>query len=80
MIDMHRPERWGIVEFAAENEPRRDVQPNTDDTARDVLMEVYYLQRQFHSVNKRYAATYAELVPIAKAAGLKPRRFRKPEM
>lgn len=80
MIDMHRPERWGIVEFAAENESRREVQPNTDDTARDVLMEVYYLQRQFHSVNKRYAATYAELVPIAKAAGLKPRRFRKPEI
>lgn len=65
IIDMHRPERWGIVEFAERNAPRRAIRPNADDAARDQLVEIYYLQRQFRSEQKRYAASLDELRSIA---------------
>ena len=42
-IDMHRPEKWGYVEFGREpREPRRD--PTW--SARELLMEWYYAQRE----------------------------------
>lgn len=41
-IDMHRPERWGYVEFATEaREPRRD----ETWPARELLMDLYYQHR-----------------------------------
>ncbi len=85
IIDMHRPDRWGIVEFASSEAPKRAIRPNDEDAIRERLMEVYYLQRQFLADYKRYAASFDELVPIAKAAGLTwneaetPRLWKTPE-
>jgi Carbohydrate family 9 binding domain-like/Transglutaminase-like superfamily len=61
IIDMHRPERWGFVQFEkAETAPANDVD-DVSMVARDTLMEVYHRQRGFHSKNNRWAATTEEL-------------------
>ena len=42
-IDMHRPEKWGYVEFATEaREPRRD----ETWPARELLMDLYYQRKR----------------------------------
>ncbi|MCE9610457.1 MAG: carbohydrate-binding family 9-like protein [Chthoniobacter sp.] len=59
VIDMHRPERWGRVQFAGEKTAAlvRDVaQP-----ARDALQEIYYAQRAYRKAHGRWAAQLAEL-------------------
>lgn len=70
IIDMHRPERWAIVEFAGKDAPRHAVRPDADDAVRDRLIEFYYLQRQYRAKNGRYAPAVADLKSIAAAAGL----------
>ncbi len=61
IIDMHRPERWGFVQFEkAETAPASYVD-DASLVARDTLMEVYHRQRGFHSRNQRWAATSEEL-------------------
>lgn len=80
IIDMHRPERWGIVEFATASARPKAIRPNADDVARDQLMEVYYLQRQFHGTHKKFASSYKELIPLAQAAGLSIQSKREPRI
>lgn len=47
LVDMHRPERWGYVQFST-SEPGTDAfQPDPTLEARDVLMELYHRQRRF---------------------------------
>ena len=60
VIDMHRPERWGYVQFTARS---GDV-PFVPDEAwpvRAALMRVYYAQRDFHVRYGRWAQCAAEL-------------------
>jgi hypothetical protein len=59
---------------------RKTIRPNSDDAARDQLMEVYYLQRQFHGTHKRFASSYKELIPTAQAAGLPVQSKRVPRI
>jgi hypothetical protein len=60
VIDMHRPERWGYLQFSA---AAGDVPFRSDPTAaaRDLLHRVYYAQRDYRKANGRYAATPADL-------------------
>lgn len=71
VIDMHRPERWGYVQFtrlAADGLPPVPV-PDVSRPARDVLQEVYYAQKDFSKKHDgRWAATLAELKVIPPAA------------
>jgi hypothetical protein len=55
VIDMHRPERWGIVQFS--NAPPATVtfQGDPAQPARDYLNRVYYGQRDYHKVHGRYS-------------------------
>lgn len=61
IVDMHRPEKWGIVEFTTGATPNPNVKPGPVEAVRDVLQEVYYAQRTFHAKEKRFASTLAEL-------------------
>ena len=61
IVDMHRPERWGVVEFTTSQWARRPVRPGPVEAARDVLQEVYYAQRVFQGKAQHFAGTLAEL-------------------
>lgn len=61
LIDMHRPERWGYVQFSTGEPSRKQFQTDPAAEVRDVLMEVYYAQKEFHKVKKRWATTLEDL-------------------
>ncbi|MEX1055170.1 MAG: hypothetical protein WED81_04015, partial [Rhodothermales bacterium] len=59
VIDMHRPERWGFVQFSRARDAR--FRPDPTLASRDALMAVYYAQRAFHAEHKRWAQNVEEL-------------------
>jgi hypothetical protein len=60
VVDMHRPERWGFVQFSA-SPASAAFRPDPTLAARDLLMTVYHRQREFKKLNGRYAGSTAEL-------------------
>jgi hypothetical protein len=64
-IDMHRPERWGFVQFTT-RPPGTEVafQPDASWPARNALMRLYHAQVAFRKQHGRWAATLAELGPV----------------
>lgn len=75
VIDMHRPERWGGVQFAGEKAV--PFVPDATRPARDVLQEIYYAQRAFRKKHGRWAATLAELALAAPPAPVGPPYLRR---
>jgi predicted peptidase len=61
IIDMHRPERWGSVQFTRQTTQLAEFVLDENGTARDTLMEIYHRQRAFHSKNKKWASSLKEL-------------------
>lgn len=59
VIDMHRPERWGYIQFTKKDKP--DV--ILDDTwdARELIHKVYYAERAFFDKNKFWAGRLDQL-------------------
>lgn len=66
VVDMHRPERWGCVQFARDRRVKFRADPSLP--ARDALHDVYYAQRAFRKKHGRWAATLDELGAALKAA------------
>jgi hypothetical protein len=60
-IDMHRPERWGFVQFSTAKAGTDKFRPDPAGPARHLLHEIYYAQRDFHENHQRWAKTLAEL-------------------
>ena len=60
IIDMHRPEKWGYVQFSRAKNARW-IEHRDEDRARDLLHEVYYRQRAYHQANSRWADTTTAL-------------------
>jgi len=73
IIDMHRPEKWGLVEFTAATEATRPVKPGPVEAARDLLQEVYYGERAFHAKSGRFTANPVELgiSPVPEGLGIR---------
>lgn len=61
VIDMHRPERWGYVQFSAARSNTVQFQPNPDWASRDLLHRVYYAERAYFKAHGKYANTVADL-------------------
>jgi hypothetical protein len=62
IIDMHRPERWGFVEFSSQNGKRSEPVPGLRSLdARDGLMEIYHRQRTYHAKHQQWASSISEL-------------------
>jgi len=60
-IDMHRPERWGYLQFS-EKPPGTDAfQKDKTHNDRVALMNVYYAQKAFFQQRDRWADSLAEL-------------------
>jgi predicted metalloprotease with PDZ domain len=60
-IDMHRPERWGYVQFSTAAPGRSVYKSNPDGVIRDRLMQIYHAQKAFFKEHKRWAASFREL-------------------
>ena len=60
-VDMHRPERWGYVQFSTAPPGKATFRPDPAGPAKHMLQQIYHAQRKFYAKNKRYAATLPEL-------------------
>ena len=72
IIDMHRPERWGFVQFSNELPGTSKFHYDTSLASRDLLMEIYHRQRAFHSKHGKWAKSFSELefvAPVETGAG-----------
>ncbi|HZL38053.1 MAG TPA: carbohydrate-binding family 9-like protein [Tepidisphaeraceae bacterium] len=73
IIDMHRPERWGFVQFSTAGPGAAGFHPDPTLPARDALMDVYYRQRAFKQRFGRYASSLRDLHMSGDgSAGLEP--------
>jgi hypothetical protein len=61
IVDMHRPERWGYVQFSQEPAGKEKFVPDPTLPARDRLMEVYHREKSFREEHGRFATTLQEL-------------------
>ncbi len=61
VIDMHRPERWGCVQFTRKNPGETTFVPDVTLPARDALQEVYYAQKSCFDKHQHWASTFEEL-------------------
>ena len=61
VVDMHRPERWGYVQFSSRPSGPVAFVPNADQHVLDFLHAAYYAQREFRKKQGRWAASFQEL-------------------
>lgn len=64
VIDMHRPELWGYVQFSGikSGEGHEDFIINPDEYIKFALRELYYRQHDYFRKNKRFANSIRELI------------------
>jgi hypothetical protein len=55
VIDMHRPEMWGYVQFVMAPPGKAKFVPDPEWPARALLHKVYWAQKAFYEKNRRWA-------------------------
>ncbi len=60
-VDMHRPERWGIVQFSSQTHDLPAVRPLEEWENRMALIKVWEKQQAHFEKHRRYAATASAL-------------------
>jgi len=68
VIDMHRPERWGYLQFSTAKPGKAEFSPDPDWEARDLLHRVYYAQHVHQKATGKYATAIGDLQVKDKAA------------
>jgi poly(3-hydroxybutyrate) depolymerase len=62
LVDMHRPEMWGVLQFTRKPASQNvSVAPIPGKPARDLALNVYYAQRDFWKAHERWATNLFEL-------------------
>ena len=61
IVSMHRPERWGYVQFSTAAPGQARFRPDPAEGAREILMEIYHRQRDYRGRFKRFASTPEQL-------------------
>lgn len=61
IIDMHRPERWGFVQFSKAAPGAETFRPAANLAARERLIGLYHHQKSFQKTHGRWATGLAEL-------------------
>jgi hypothetical protein len=61
IIDMHRPERWGMVRFSMAVPGDEPFRPDPTLPAREMLMEVYNRQKVFYGRSGTWAGSFGDL-------------------
>src|SRR5437868_11295692 len=78
---MHRPERWGIVQFSTAAPGTATFHPDPAQPARDYLHRVYYAQRAYHKQTSSLhpgAGRFANTLTALRLAGALPERLSNP--
>jgi predicted metalloprotease with PDZ domain len=70
-IDMHRPERWGYVQFSTAPPGQASYKADPIGPIRDRLMQIYHAQVDYRKRTQRWAASLDEL-KLPAAAGVPP--------
>lgn len=73
IVDMHRPERWGFVQFSTAPPGTVAFKPDRTQSGRDALMEIYYRQKAFREKHGRWARSLEQLALEGQLSALKPR-------
>jgi hypothetical protein len=60
-IDMHRPNRWGYVQFSTASPGQAAYRPDPAGPIRDRLMQIYSAQRDYFDKNQDWAAKLVDL-------------------
>ncbi|HEX3316051.1 MAG TPA: carbohydrate-binding family 9-like protein [Gemmataceae bacterium] len=78
VIDLHRPERWGYVQFSTAKPGTTAFRPDPERHVRDALQRVYEAQRESWEKTGTYADSLAalKLDPLALPKGLRVERTR----
>jgi len=61
VVDMHRPETWGYIQFTDAPPDRAVSRPDPDEPIRVRLMAVYHAQRAHRELHGRWGATIEAL-------------------
>jgi len=61
VIDIHRPEFWGFVQFSDKEIGQDKFVMNPDEQIKWELRNLYYRQREYHRANGNYANNIADL-------------------
>lgn len=71
IIDMHRPERWGYVQFSKAGSGAEAFRVDPGESARELLMELYHRQKTFHRQHGRWMTSLDEFAwtPAAQLPG-----------
>ncbi len=71
IIDMHRPERWGYVQFSMEPPGATAFRPDPAQAGRDRLLEIYHHQKAFREKEGLWAQSFEQLglAPMSPVAG-----------
>lgn len=73
VIDMHRPEQWGYVQFSTAASGTAKFVLDSTWPIRKTLHSVYYAQRDYRKAHGRWAASLSELnVGVPGPAGARP--------
>lgn len=64
LVDMHRPEMWGFVQFTSLPIGKAKVLPDNTAYGRRYLYQAYYAQRAFNAHYNRYAKNIDELMLV----------------
>ena len=72
IIDMHRPERWGYVQFSTATPGSARFHYDPTRPARDALMAIYYHERAFQEKHGHFATALSELGLTPEILALKP--------
>jgi len=61
VIDMHRPERWGYIQFSIAQAGKAQFKADETAPVGDLLRQIYYAQRDYKRKHGIWAATLEEL-------------------
>ncbi len=61
IVDMHRPEKWGYVQFSRKAPGTAAFLPDPALPARNALQELYYAQRDYMAVHHQWAGRLEDL-------------------
>jgi hypothetical protein len=61
VIDMHRPEKWGYVQFSTDEVAKAEFKPDPLAKERNLLLNIYYAQKDYRKEHGKWAKNLAEL-------------------
>jgi hypothetical protein len=61
VVDMHRPEKWGYVQFTTAPPGKGVFRPDAAGPGKHLLHRIYYAQKAYFKGHQRYARTLGEL-------------------